>query len=124
MLLLLLELLLLLLLLLQRLLPLFLQWFKQLQQQKQQQELQQQHQHLYQFHFNFIVISFCFFFSLILIFSIYFCTGRMVKETLNGRLLLRSPWPGTLTTMGTPLTCKHKSTKSKSNQKEIKMKRQ
>ena len=43
--------------------PLFLQWFKHVQQQKQQ--LQQQ-QHLCEFHFHFIVISFQFHFNLVL----------------------------------------------------------
>ena len=53
----------LLLLLLHRFLPLFLQWFKHVQQQKQQ--LQQQ-QHLCEFHFHFIVISFQLHFNLVL----------------------------------------------------------
>ena len=71
MLLLLLELLLLLLLLLQPFLPLFLQWFKQLQQQKQQLQ-QQQHlclnEKLILIQFNLISIDFVFlyFFKLIL----------------------------------------------------------
>ena len=57
-----LQLLLLRLLLLHQFLPLFLQWFKHVQQQKQQ--LQQQH--LCEFHFHFILISFQFHFNLVL----------------------------------------------------------
>ena len=56
----------LLLLLLHRFLPLFLQWFKHVQQQKQQLQQQQQQQHLCEFHFNFVLFLFQFYFIFVL----------------------------------------------------------